>query len=327
MSENIRPLESDSLEVQRSTLFTPTLEVLATALKDGLNSNFKDVEVNVVTCPDLRNEPFDLASEGLGGKPRLLDIGGVPYLVPLAQKTKLYEMKDIPKMTDFAKYDDCLIIGAGAAPWTHLKRNAEMMPNLLLKGDGSIVQKTHIARTHDEDNRYELLALPETETKLSLLGNLFLSNGAKGPVLEVRCKGRSGPENFVSQMRKTLADAFPSKSVGLGGIFCVQKGQVKIHVMPEYSEKPLKSDADVENWLKFYKMDAPYTCLSFLVSRDPGLDLRIEHTHGLNKDKGQGGHYHCDTSAETVEYHGYFSLAEYVYRVDRPKTTHQIGRD
>lgn len=87
--------------------------------------------------------------------------------------------------------------------------------------------------------------------------------------MEVRCKGRSGPENFVSQMRKTLADAFPSKSVGLGGIFCVQKGQVKIHVMPEYSEKPLKSDADVENWLKFYKMDAPYTCLSFLVSRDP----------------------------------------------------------
>lgn len=76
--------------------------------------------------------------------------------------------------------------------------------------------------------------------------------------------------------------------------------------------------------------------------------MRIEHTHGLNKDKGQGGHYHCDTTAETVEYHGYFSLAECefsfiypydidnvilsyyfsdVYRVDRPKTTHQIGRD
>ena len=64
---------------------------------------------------------------GLGGKPRLLDIGGVPYLVPLAQKTKLYELKDVPKMTDFAKYDDCLIIGAGAAPWTHLKRNAEVV--------------------------------------------------------------------------------------------------------------------------------------------------------------------------------------------------------
>ena len=43
---------------------------------------------------------------GLGGKPRLLDIGGVPYLVPLAQKNKLYEMKDIPKMTQFSENDD-----------------------------------------------------------------------------------------------------------------------------------------------------------------------------------------------------------------------------
>ena len=52
-----------------------------------------------------------------------------------------------------------------------------MIPNLLVKSDGSVVQKTHIARTHDEDNRYELIALPESETKLSLLGNLFLCNG------------------------------------------------------------------------------------------------------------------------------------------------------
>ena len=38
--------------------------------------------------------------------------------------------------------------------------------------------------------------------------------------------------------------------------------------------------------------------------------MRVEHTHGLNKDKGQGGHYHYDTTAEIVEYHGYFNLAE-----------------
>ena len=88
-------------------------------------------------------------------------------------------------------------------------------------------------------------------------------------VLEVKCKGRIGTDNFVSCMRKTLADAFPTESIGLGGVFCVKKGQVKIHVMPEYSIKPLNSDADVENWLKFYQMEAPYTCFSFLVSRDP----------------------------------------------------------
>ena len=52
-----------------------------------------------------------------------------------------------------------------------------MMPNLVVKHDGTVIQKTHIARTHDKDQAYELIALPETETKMSLLGNLFLSNG------------------------------------------------------------------------------------------------------------------------------------------------------
>ena len=52
-----------------------------------------------------------------------------------------------------------------------------MMPNLFLKKNGEIVQKTHISRTHDDDGRYELIELPETETKMSLLGNVYLSNG------------------------------------------------------------------------------------------------------------------------------------------------------
>ena len=203
------------------------------------------------------------------GNPKVLDIGGVPYLVPLAKKNKIYNMKDYPQLTDFGASEDCLIIGAGAAPWTYLERNAEMMPNLLVKADGSVVQKTHIARTHDKDESYELLALPESETKMSLLGNLFLSNGQPGKVIEVKCKKRDGEENFVSCMRKCLEAEFPDKSIGLGGVFCVQKGQVKIHVMPEYSTKPLQSDADVENWLNFYKMEAPFTCFSVFVSRDP----------------------------------------------------------
>lgn len=111
-------------------------------------------------------------------------------------------------------------------------------------------------------------------------------------------------------MRKSLENQFPNESIGLGGVFCVKKGKVKIHVMPEFSRKPLQSDDDVENWLNFYEMDAPFTCLSVFVSKDPGLDLRVEHTHGLNKEQGQGGHYHYDTTADIVEYTGYFNLAE-----------------
>jgi len=324
---NLKALPAMDLEIESRILSTPPLEAMQSALKKGLSLNFEDVEVSVVECPDLTQEPYNLASKGLCGNSRVLDIGGVPYLVPLAQKNKLYDMKDFPKLTGMSSKDDCLIIGAGAAPWTYLERNAEMMPNLVVKSDGSVVQKTHIARTHDKDQSYELVALPESETKMSLLGNLFLSNGEGGQVIKVTCKKRSGSDNFVSCMRKCLEKEFSTESLGLGGVFCAQKGQLKIHVMPEFSTKPLESESDVENWLNFYTMDSNFTCFSVFVSRDPGLDLRVEHTHGLNKEKCQGGHYHYDITPEVIEYTGYFNLAEYCYRVDRPKVTHMIGRD
>ena len=60
--------------------------------------------------------------------------------------------------------------------------------------------------------------------------------------------------------------------------------------------------------------------------RDPGLDLRVEHGHGWGENS-QGGHYHYDTTPDEVEYLGYYNLAEFCYRVDKPEDTHQLGRD
>lgn len=57
-----------------------------------------------------------------------------------------------------------------------------------------------------------------------------------------------------------------------------------------------------------------------------GLDLRVEHTHGFSHH-GEGGHYYTDTTPNTVEYLGYFLPAEFVYRIDRPMETHNVGRD
>ena len=46
-------------------------------------------------------------------------------------------MKDYPEMTGTKSG---LVIGAGAGPWPFLNRNAEMMPNLFVKEDKSLVQ-------------------------------------------------------------------------------------------------------------------------------------------------------------------------------------------
>ena len=54
-----------------------------------------------------------------------------------------------------------------------------MMPNLTVDHEGKVkVQKTTLARTMDDaDETYKLLQLPKEESKMSLLGNLFLSEG------------------------------------------------------------------------------------------------------------------------------------------------------
>jgi hypothetical protein len=52
------------------------------------------------------------------------------------------------------------------------------MTNLKVGLGGKVLnQKSHLSRTIDEDGSSQLIALPETETKISLLGNLFLSEG------------------------------------------------------------------------------------------------------------------------------------------------------
>ncbi|XP_054718191.1 ester hydrolase C11orf54-like [Uloborus diversus] len=299
-------------------LYFPSLEEVAGVLEKGLQETFTSVSVRVVECPNLKEKPFMLASEGLSGKTALADVGGVPYLVPLAQKDKIYDMKKIAQKIGTP---NAFIIGAGAGPRHHIGTNCEMMANIKLDPE---FNNTHIAKIGKEKD-YELIQLKDS-SEFCLLGNLFISEGKPGKVIQVLAQKRKGPENFVSAMRKVLAKEYGVKPVGMGGVFVIKSGKAKLHIMPDYSEKPLNSDDDVNNWLKFFDLPAPLSCLSTFVSCDPGLDLRIEHTHCFS-DHGVGGHYHEDTTPDCVDYEGYFNVADFMYRFDPPSVTHQIGRD
>ncbi len=84
--------------------------------------------------------------------------------------------------------------------------------------------------------------------------------------------------------------------------------------MPDFSPCPLKCGGDVDKWLKFYEMSAPMVFPSVFISKDPGMELRTEHTHGFS-EHGDAGHYHYDVTPDDVEYVGYFNLAEGKYVV------------
>ena len=165
-------------------------------------------------------------------------------------------------------------------------------------------------------------------------------------------------------MRLALAEHYgPTKPVALGGAFLIDKGKAKLHVMvseelprrnctlhlPRFlfqaglfesssSDRQrrrrlasiLRNEIAVGLPLRVYQSRSSNPAclhnynLPLLLFQD--LDLRLEHTHCFS-DHGEGGHYHWDTTPEEVKYIGYFVPAQDVYRLGRPKSTHNVGRD
>ncbi|XP_053165902.1 ester hydrolase C11orf54 homolog isoform X2 [Hemicordylus capensis] len=314
-------------QIEKFAFYVPTLEELAEVLQDGLKENFAEVHVSVVDCPDLTQEPFRFPLKGICGKPRIADVGGVPNLVPLVQKDKVYDLNTVAKEIQLP---GAFFLGAGAVSSRIVGGNAELIPVVQAKNETkAAVNGSYIAMINPEDNGclLEKYSTKYKDCEFGLLANLYASEGLAGKVIEVKAHRRTGEQNFISCIRKVLEQYYGDKPVGMGGTFIIQKGRAKIHIMPsEFSACPLNTDGEVNNWLKFFEMKAPLICQPVLVSRDPGFDLRVEHTHCFSHH-GEGGHYHTDTTPEIVEYLGYFMPAEYLFRIDRPKETHLVGRD
>ncbi|XP_045673985.1 ester hydrolase C11orf54 homolog isoform X2 [Phyllostomus hastatus] len=259
------------------SFYVPSLEELVGVLQKGLKDNFADVQVSVVDCPDLTKEPFTFPVKGICGKTRIAEVGGVPYLLPLVNKKKVYDLNKVAKEI---KLPGAFILGAGAGPFQTLGFNSEFMPVVQTESEHKPpVNGSYFACINPKDGGYLLEKYSEKyhDFGCALLANLFASEGQPGKP-------------------------------------------------PEFSSCPLNSEEELNKWLHFYEMKAPLICLPVFVSKDPGFDLRLEHTHFFSHH-GEGGHYHYDTTPETVEYLGYFLPAEFLYRIDQPKETHSFGRD
>ena len=66
------------LKIEKGTFKDYSLEDISDALRKGLSENFKNVEVEVVDCPNLRD--WDCPSEGISGNQKIIDVGGEPYM-------------------------------------------------------------------------------------------------------------------------------------------------------------------------------------------------------------------------------------------------------
>lgn len=102
-----------------------TIFEFLSVLSGSLKTNFDDVDVTIVDCPDLTQAPFHLAGSGLGGSSALLEIGGPPFLLPLVDRSKIYELVSICQKI-LPNASDILTVGAGAGPHPLIGCNCEV---------------------------------------------------------------------------------------------------------------------------------------------------------------------------------------------------------
>lgn len=305
-------MNMSGLPVQKVDLRPPPLSELVNHIEGGLKQNFKSASVSIEQCTDLRQSPYNLAFTGLSGSPRIADVGGQPNLAPTPDFSKKYDLLSIAKLMEMPEEQGALL-GAAAGPFHVVGVNSELMPNLSWM-NGNVSNETHFAKVKKDGSA---LCEKLSSHDCALMANLFGSAGLPGPVLKITASSRTGTLNFTDAIRKALKDAYGERTISLGGVFLISRGRANLHVMPDFSPTPLITEKQKQEWLKFYEMEAPLVCLSVLHSHDPGLDLRIEHTHCFSSH-GEGGHYHFDTTPDEVQYEAWFNVADILYRIDRP---------
>ncbi|XP_033225511.1 ester hydrolase C11orf54 homolog [Belonocnema kinseyi] len=315
LSANAQPaVDPAKLKIVKRTLHVPPLDEIKTVFHEALSKNFAEVKVEIVDSPDLTEPPFHLATPGLSGRPTILDVGGISFYSNEIEKQKLYDIETLVKHLGYTK--ELLVIGAAHGPWPHLKKDSDVVVNTVLNKPKSAARSYGI--TVDETRgKIEFQALPLNETRFSVLGNLFLSEGKPGKVLKVFAKKRTGKDSFIFSMRRSIENRYGKKLVGIGGAFVIQKGST-LQYFPNLLNKPLAEGSRMRRVNSYYLYDSspPQIAVGTFVSANTDLDLIPHHFHTFSDHK-EGGHYLVDSSPETVEYLGYFTPGEVLYKVDQ----------
>jgi len=309
------------LKIEKGTFSEFSLDKICEALQIGLSKNYKEVNVSVIDCPNLRN--WDCPAEGISGNQKIIDVGGEPYMHDPKFLGTEFDYKEISKQIDSEK---SYALGAGSGAMSCLNGHCgELVINENLITNES---KSIIARVSEDK---KCIVEKYSAKKHGGLGNIYYTDGKKGKVLKLIIKGRNGKQGSLPQaIRTALIENLTTEDnqLALAGVFRILNGKIRSHVQPDY--KDIKQEyydpklmKCVKDFLQFYEPVGPeLQCYSVLWTGDPtggNLNLREsgEHTHfhSYNHDR-DAGHYHFDVTPDEIEYEGYFNNATEVHRVN-----------
>lgn len=79
----------------------------------------------MIDCPDLTVAPYYLASSGLSGSQTIVEVGGPPFLLPLVDRTKIYNIVELAHKV-LPNAQSVFLCGAGAGPHPLISSNCEV---------------------------------------------------------------------------------------------------------------------------------------------------------------------------------------------------------
>ncbi|XP_050447609.1 ester hydrolase C11orf54 homolog isoform X1 [Cataglyphis hispanica] len=323
------------VDLSETQMFVPEGEELAKRLQNGLKQHFKKATVEWIECPDLTQEPFNLAAPGLCGDETLLEIGGMSQLFPRPRKMFNYYFSDILKEI-YSSHTNTLVIGAsiGMRPNQQLGElfvNASFYRPQVSADSFYLNNQSRLAFFNQATRKCALESITDkSDLACYPHGNFFISEGKPGKVLKVHAKNCID-FHFLTAMQCVLSQYsvdIPPSFVGLGGIFLMKKGIARTHVMPYSWDNQLKTAKNINNWLHYSDLNAPLVAVGTLISDSSyyekscqrsgrnGYGLTQSHFHTYSSN-GTGGHFHTEIQlTKAVEYFGYFKPAKIFYHMD-----------
>ena len=299
-------------------------ETMIQAIENALKQVYKRVKVRLVpkeeaATMDLSGKPWNLAGKNLGNNGFFCQLGGAKNVEMKQGHTVRFDISSALTQLKIAN-EQTLVIGPGAADRTCLTINGELIVNMTVDRYNKVVtQRSYsaiVSQGEAEQNTYQPHTCgPFQHLMISSIESIPSSILVEIDVEERQTEEHEEENNFISVLRRSLKD-YSSKPMGLGGIFRVEKGTVKAHVMPDFVDENLTKKHDVDQWLKFYDMKAPLNCFSVLLTEDiNNAGFRLEHSHFFS-DHGEAGHYHFDITPKDVHYHGYFIVCNEAIIID-----------
>ena len=157
------------LKFESEKFDTPSLQKVAQALNTGLKENYREVNVGVVDCPNLKQ--WGCPAEGISGNEKIIDVGGEPYMHDPKFIGTEFDYEEISKKIGSEK---SYVLGAGSSAMSCMDGHCGELTineNLITSESKSIVARV--------DKNKKCLVKKYTSRKHGGLSNIYFSMAKK----------------------------------------------------------------------------------------------------------------------------------------------------